>query len=126
MTEIIEGYSPPALEKNAEDPKDKKPLTIRIILLCDGTNNNTANIAEREKFETGVKAESAAHKEFGKKESSYDNGRTNIATMEPHVKAGEGVGGYSVVVKVYVQGQGTFNFKKDSNFFGKGMPVNPA
>ena len=93
-------------------------------MLCDGTNNNKANIAEREKFEAGEKkAESAAHKEFGKKDSSYDNGRTNIATMEPHVKAGEGVGGYSMVVKVYVQGQGTFNFKKDSNFLGKGMAV---
>lgn len=121
MTELFEGYSPPILEKNPEDPKDKEPLTIRIILLCDGTNNNTNNIAEREKYELGEK--SAANKEFGAKDSSYDNGRTNIATMEPHVEADEGVGGYSVVVKVYVQGQGTFNFKKDSNFWGKGMGV---
>jgi Uncharacterized alpha/beta hydrolase domain (DUF2235) len=123
MTELIEGYSPPTLEKKPEDPKDKKPLTIRIILLCDGTNNNKANIAEREKFEAAGKAESASHKEFGTKGSSYDNGRTNIATMEPHVEAGEGVGGYSFVAKIYVQGQGTFNFKKDSNFWGKGMAV---
>lgn len=123
MTEVIEGYSPPALEKKPEDPKNKKPLTIRIILLCDGTNNNKNNIAEREAFETNEKSESAVHKEFGKKDSSYDNGRTNIATMEPHVESGEGVGGYSFVAKVYVQGQGTFNFKSDSNFWGKGMAV---
>ncbi|MDZ7923368.1 MAG: DUF2235 domain-containing protein [Marinagarivorans sp.] len=121
MTELIEGYCPPTLEKKPEDPKDKKPLTIRIILMCDGTNNNQANIAERDKFEVGKEKESASHKEFGTIGSSYDNGRTNIATMEPHVESGEGVGGYSFVAKVYVQGQGTFNFKKDSNFFGKGM-----
>src|SRR5690606_23457037 len=119
--DINEGYQPPTKEKAPEDPKDKKPLTIRIILMCDGTNNNRNNIAQRDAFETNKKPESAAHKEFGKKDSSYDNGRTNIATMEPHVESGEGVGGYSITVKVYVQGQGTFNFKKDSNFFGKGM-----
>lgn len=119
--DINEGYQPPTKEKAPEDPKDKKPLTIRIILMCDGTNNNRNNIAQRDSFETNKQPESAAHKEFGKKDSSYDNGRTNIATMEPHVESGEGVGGYSITVKVYVQGQGTFNFKKDSNFFGKGM-----
>lgn len=116
-----EGHSPPSKEKKADDPKNKDPLTIRIILLCDGTNNNKNNIAEREKFEVGIQKESAAHKEFGGVGSSYDNGRTNIATMEPHVESGEGVGEYSITIKVYVQGQGTFNFKKDSNFFGKGM-----
>jgi len=121
MTELIEGYSPPILKKEADDPKDKKPLTIRIILLCDGTNNNKNNIAEREKFEKNEKAESASHKEFGGVGSSYDNGRTNIASMEPHVESGEGIGGYSFVAKVYIQGQGTFNFKSDSNLFGKGM-----
>ena len=119
MTELVEGYSPPILEKNAGDPKDKKPLTIRIILLCDGTNNNKANTAEREKFETGVKAESAAHKEFGKKESSYDNGRTNIATMEPHVKAGEGVGGYSVVVKFMYRARVPSTLKKTLIFLAR-------
>jgi|GEM_PF-1395071 len=121
MAQFGEAYSAPTLEKAPEDPKDKKPLTIRIILLCDGTNNNRNNIAQRETFETNQKQESASHKKFGKKDSSYDNGRTNIATMEPHVESGEGVGGYSIIIKVYVQGQGTFNFKKDSNFFGKGM-----
>ena len=121
MTELIEGYSPPTLEKTPEDPVGKKPLTIRIILLCDGTNNNKDNIAERESFEVNQKDESDIHKKFGTLGSSYDNGRTNIASLEPHVESGEGVSGYSVVVKIYVQGQGTFNFKKDSNFWGKGM-----
>ena len=119
MTELIEGYSPPTLEKKPDDPKDKKPLTIRIHLLCDGTNNNRANIAEREKSELGGNSES--YKKFGNgKDTSYDNGRTNIANMEPHVEFGKGLNGYSVVVKVYVQGQGTLQFNKDDDM-GLGM-----
>jgi hypothetical protein len=111
----------PAVEPKPEDPKDKKPLTIRIHLLCDGTNNNKDNIAEREKFEAGVAPDSNSYKKFGKgKGSSYDNGRTNIASMEPHVVDGEGVGGYNLVVKVYVEGQGTLKFTKDNNM-GLGM-----
>lgn len=112
MTQFGEAYSPPALEKAPDDPKDKKPLTIRIILLCDGTNNNKANIVEREKFEANVHSE--AYDNFGNGlDTSYDNGRTNIAAMEPHVKDGEGVGGYSYVAKIYVQGQGTTQFEAD-------------
>src|SRR4051812_6599913 len=110
MAQFGEAYSPPTLEKAVEDPKDKKPLTIRIVLLCDGTNNNNANIAEREKFEANM--DSSSYDDFGNGlDTSYDNGRTNIATMEPHVKDGKGVGGYSYVVKVYVQGQGTTQFQ---------------
>jgi len=117
MTELIEGYSPPTLEKEPEDPKDKDPLTIRIILLCDGTNNNRANIAEREKFELYEKSDSDSYDKFSNvghgADSSYDNGRTNIAIMEPHVDYGEDNGNYSFVVKMYVEGQGTLAFNKD-------------
>lgn len=117
MTELIEGYSPPTLEKEPDDPEDKKPLTIRIILLCDGTNNNKANIAEREMFELYEKSDSDSYDKFSNvghgADSSYDNGRTNIATMEPHVDSGESKGGYSFVVKMYVEGQGTLAFNKD-------------
>lgn len=113
MTQFGEAYSPPTLEKAPDDPKNKKPLTIRIILLCDGTNNNKANIAEREKFEANIDSDS--YDNFGNGlDTSYDNGRTNIATMEPHVKFGKGVGGYSYVAKVYVQGQGTTQFEADA------------
>lgn len=120
-------YVPPNNDKKPEDPKNKDGLTIRIILLCDGTNNNKNNIAVRETFENWKGAEpeseSNVHKEFGTVGSSYDNGRTNIATMEPHVEVGEGVSGYSIVVKVYVQGQGTFNYNEDSELIGKGLAV---
>jgi hypothetical protein len=114
MTEILEIVAPPKKHPKPEDPKDKKPLTIRIHLLCDGTNNNRENIAAREKFELGKVSNS--YKKFGKGNTavtSYDNGRTNIAIMEPHVEVGKGKGGYSIVVKVYVEGQGTTKFKVD-------------
>lgn len=118
-----EGYSPPAIEKKPDDPKDKEPLTIRIILMCDGTNNNKYNIAEREKFELAEGDESKGHKDFGTLGSSYDNGRTNIATMEPHVESGENIGGYSIVVKVYVEGQGTTEAKADAVLKGIALGV---
>lgn len=112
MAQFGEAYSAPTLDKAPEDPKNKNPLTIRIVLLCDGTNNNNANIAEREKFEANM--DSSSYDDFGNGlDTSYDNGRTNIATMEPHVNYGEGVGGYSYVAKVYVQGQGTTQFQAD-------------
>lgn len=62
----------------------KKPLKIRIILFFDGTLNNRMNIAEREKAELGQESES--YQDFKTDDAnSYDNGRTNIAIMEPHV-----------------------------------------
>jgi hypothetical protein len=112
MTDINEGYQPPTKEKAPEDPKDKKPLLIRIHLLCDGTKNNKTNIAEREKFEQGK--ESAAYKKQGTgSDNSYDNGKTNIALMEPHIEVGLNKNGYDAVVKVYVEGQGTFDRQAD-------------
>lgn len=112
--EMGEGHNPPPIEKKPDDPKDKEPLTIRIILMCDGTNNNRANILEREKSERSEVSKS--YSDFADvgngADSSYDNGRTNIAIMEPHIVQGENAG-YSMVVKVYVEGQGTLAFHKD-------------
>lgn len=124
MTQIgekVDTYTPPPIEREKDSPPNKKPFTIRIILLCDGTNNNRDNIGKRELNELGVKTQS--YSDFGGDSSSYDNGRTNIATMEPHVLSGENKGGYSHIIKFYVPGQGTFNFEKDSKFWGKGMGV---
>ncbi len=106
-------YSPPPIEAQEDDPKDKKPLTIRIHLLYDGTNNNRENIAQREAFEVGEEAESESHRKYNKTISSYNNGRTNIAIMEPHITDGKGKSGYSMVVKAYIEGQGTGNLVGD-------------
>jgi Uncharacterized alpha/beta hydrolase domain (DUF2235) len=107
-------------EKNAstkipepEDPKDKKPLFIRIHLLFDGTNNNKTNIGEREKSET-LEGSVAYKKHSSDDANSYDNGRTNIALMEEQVQEYANQNGYNIAIKVYVEGQGTFNLLGDA------------
>lgn len=121
--ETVEKTATPANDSPPEDPKDKDPLIIRIHLLYDGTNNNRANISEREKFET--KQTSESYKEHGGTAvNSYDNGRTNIAIMESDVEEYKDKNGYNVAIKVYVEGQGTFNNGGDSTkgaAFGAGL-----
>lgn len=124
MTQVgekVDVYTPPPIEKGEDSPPNKQPITLRIMLFCDGTNNNRENIKKRELHEIGVKNQT--YKDFGGASTSYDNGRTNIANLEPHVESGENIGGYSHVIKFYVPGQGTFNYEKDSTFFGKAMGV---
>src|SRR5690606_17692062 len=121
MPEFNEKNSPSTADPKPEDPKDKKPLKIRIHLLCDGTLNNKTNIAEREKFELEQASESYSTHGDGEA-NSYDNGRTNVAIMEPHVEAGKKRNGYDIIVKIYVEGQGTFDNAGDS-FWGYSMGI---
>lgn len=108
--ELVHVYTPPTLDESEDSEKDA--IILRIHLLFDGTNNNKHNISKRETFES-TDTESESHKKHGDVGSSYDNGRTNIAVMEPHVVDGKEKGGYSYVVKVYVEGQGTEQYEKD-------------
>lgn len=116
-------------EEFEEATKDKKPLKIRISLFFDGTLNNRDNIEEREMREFG-KSERTEHEikpeieeedysEFTEGETnSYQNGRTNIAIMEPHVSVKkDDYSDYDFVYKHYVAGQGTFSHDSDS-FWG--------
>ncbi|MDF3011959.1 MAG: hypothetical protein K0Q78_163 [Cellvibrio sp.] len=102
-----------------DEPKKKikkEKLKIRFSLFFDGTLNNRTNIEEREQFEMGTTTK--PYKENGDGGSnSYDNGRTNIAIMEPHVpikKDQKSETGYDYVFKIYIEGQGTFNRESDS------------
>lgn len=99
-----------------EEPKQeikKEKLKIRFSLFFDGTLNNRTNIEEREKAELGMASE--PYKDEGDGGSnSYDNGRTNIAIMEPLVPITKDKKGYDYSFKVYIEGQGTFNRKGDS------------
>ena len=105
-----------------EEKIEKKPIKIRVSLFFDGTLNNRTNLEQREKHETGQS--SASYKEEGDGgQNSYDNGRTNIALLEPSAPNEEnqkGKTGYDYVFKLYVEGQGTFNNEGDS-FFGYSM-----
>lgn len=108
--------------------EDKKPRTdnklpkkIRISLFFDGTLNNRDNIEEREKEELSEKDKnpttgSQIYKEFHTKgANSYDNGRTNIAIMEPHVSADKAdyMPDFDLVYKAYIAGQGALTHLKD-------------
>ncbi len=101
--------------------KDKKdPLKIRISLFFDGTNNNRDNIEEREK-------DSDIYKKYRKADGSgsYDNGRTNIAIMEPYVsvKKAHYVPDYDFVYKHYIAGQGPVSRGADQKIRGIGLAV---
>ena len=101
-------YTP---EEFQEAIKDKKPIKIRIALFYDGTMNHRKNIEERE-------ANSDIYHKMRVKDgpNSYDNGRTNIAIMEPHVskEKADYAGDYDLVYKHYIAGQGPIKHKKDS------------
>jgi len=97
-------------EEKKERTDKKKPLKIRISLFFDGTLNNRINIEEREK-------DSPIYKENKTDDAnSYDNGRTNIAIMEPHVSEDKAdyAGDYDLVYKHYIPGQGALTKEKDS------------
>lgn len=99
---------------------DKRPKKIRISIFYDGTNNNRDNIEEREK-------NSEIYEKYRKADgtSSYDNGRTNIAIMEPHVigKKEAYKPEYDLAYKFYIAGQGPVSRGKDQILRGVAMAV---
>jgi hypothetical protein len=108
MTETVEGVA--KYKGETVSTKGKDPVKIRISLFYDGTLNNRMNIEEREK-------NSQIYKDNKTKDAnSYDNGRTNIAIMEPHVskKKEDYAGDYDFVFKHYIAGQGALTHEKDS------------
>ena len=108
MSEDLEGDATQDIE--IEKPKKKKPIKIRVALFYDGTLNNRINVEEREK-------NSDIYKKNTKKNgpNSYDNGRTNIAIMEPHIEdLGDLYKDYNIVCKQYIAGQGALSLKKDT------------
>lgn len=101
-----QGEDDATLSDNTPREEDgKEPKTIRIAMFFDGTLNNRLNIAEREK------GSSIYDQKHGKGDNSYDNGRTNIALMEPHV-TGTSLA-YHLYYKSYIEGQGTFDLGED-------------
>ncbi len=116
MTQIGEAIAA-LFGANESKPKvQKKKLKIRFSLFFDGTLNNRTNIEEREQFELG-KTTKPYKKSGDGGSNSYDNGRTNIAIMEPQIlikKNQKAQTGYDYVFKIYIEGQGTFNQEGDS------------
>lgn len=113
-------------EEIEEAKKGKDPIKIRIMLFYDGTLNNRLNIKEREMRELGpderknrklkTEVSDEDYDDYTEDSSnSYDNGRTNIAIMEPHVseKKENYKSDYDFVYKHYIPGQGTINYDED-------------
>jgi hypothetical protein len=112
MTETVEGVA--KYKGETVSTKGKDPVKIRISLFYDGTLNNRMNIEEREK-------NSQIYKDNKTKDAnSYDNGRTNIAIMEPHVE--ETADGYDFFFKKYIAGQGALTHESDS-FWGYALAI---
>lgn len=109
----------PTEETSSSPNKPKDKLRIRFSLYFDGTKNNRDNILEREKHEVGQapitpeeKKQAQSYTDFGVGGSnSYDNGRTNIAIMEPCAVPKQD--GYKRSFTIYIEGQGTKKYQKD-------------
>ncbi len=106
MTQLGESVAVTTIPEEKKEESTKEKLKIRFSLFFDGTLNNRSNIAEREQFETGTTTKTYKTEGDGGN-NSYDNGRTNIAIMEPHIE--EVQDPYNFSFKIYIEGQGTFN-----------------
>lgn len=126
MTELCEGVQPPAVEPEEKRDDDKKPVTIRCIILFDGTMNNKTNIESRiSKNEFYEATRSKKYKLFGERvgdgAESYENGFTNIAALDGYM-AEEPAQGYDITTLVYTEGAGTMNNAGDKTVgYGIGM-----
>ena len=95
-----------------EKPEDKEEMDVRLTLFYDGTLNNRVNVEEREKAKINNLLDSVYHDhKTDNGNNSYDNGRTNIAIMEPHLRKESD--GFNIALKGYIEGQGTFNLEGD-------------
>lgn len=126
MTELCEGVQPPVVEPEEKRNDDKKPVTIRCIMLFDGTMNNKTNIESRiSKNEFYEATRSKKYKLFGERvgegAESYENGFTNIASLDGYMDK-EPAKGYDITVKIYTEGAGTINNAGDKTVgYGIGM-----
>ena len=129
MTEILESVKPPEEEFKEPPPPEKEPVTIRAILLFDGTMNNKTNIQSREeKDKFYQKTRSKKFLLFGELSedgaTSYENGRTNVVTLDTNTMDLDAQG-YMVTVQGYTEGAGTKNNEGDSTR-GYGFGIGPA
>lgn len=138
MTEFCEGVELPAPEKIEERKDDKKGVKVRCIMLFDGTMNNKTNIQSRIDRDEFYKASISRWKKikhgvasvFSDNVSpltggtSYENGFTNIATLDKHIKT-DPANGYDLIIKIYTEGAGTIDNKGDKTL-GYGMGVGRA
>lgn len=119
MTQIGEGIQPPAVVAEEKREDKKTPVTIRCIMLFDGTGNNKTNIESRiAKNDFYKKTISTWSKLKGnpKGDDSYENGLTNIAALDAYLSEnGESLQAkdYDITTLVYTEGAGTRDNQSD-------------
>lgn len=118
MTEFCEGIEPPAIEEAPPREDKKTPVSVRCIMLFDGTMNNKTNIESRiSRNEFYEATRSKKYKLFGERvgpgATSYENGFTNIVTLDKHIED-KPANGYDIVVKIYTEGAGTIDNQGDA------------
>lgn len=133
MTQIGEGINPPAVEPpEREENTKKKPVSVRCILLYDGTGNNKTNIeAKSESSQNNAAYQDTRSKKYvlfgehtGAGDDSYENGLTNIALLDGYM-AEQAAAGYDITILVYTEGAGTINLGGDTKL-GYGIGVGEA
>ncbi len=115
MTQVGEGIQPPAVESEEKSENKKTPVTIRCIMLYDGTGNNKTNIQSREaNNEYYRKTISTWSKIKGKPkgDDSYENGLTNIAALDTYLEDQQAPT-HDITLLVYTEGAGTRDNKSD-------------
>lgn len=127
MTELLEKIAL-LFEKDPDVEKGKKkPITIRCILLFDGTMNNKTNIQSRidkdefykstistwskVKYSVASTFSDTANKPKG--DDSYENGFTNIVSLDTYMEK-QPIPGYDITLKIYTEGAGTLNNESDA------------
>lgn len=86
--------------EQAEKP-EKTPVSIRIQIFFDGTQNNRTNVLDTTKSD-----------EFKAKHGSYTNDLSNIAKLEYIIKEDKNV---DFSISLYIEGIGTEDLKEDVN-----------
>lgn len=115
-------------------PENKKGVKITVNVFFDGTKNNANNTEARLLYLKKQKGKpltdkenekAIAYKQLKEDESSYENFYSNVAIMHQL----NFVNSSKREVKVYIEGEGTEDFKKDDNMgygFGGGVTGIPS
>lgn len=104
-----------SIEEPQEPVGDKKPVSIRCILLFDGTGNNKTNIQSRLSNSDFYKKNISIWSKLSgnpKADASYENNFSNIASLDTYTDK-VAADGYDITVKVYTEGAGTRDNQSD-------------
>jgi len=104
------GEKPVVVEDDRSDKKRKDPIIIKLNVFFDGTRNNRTNVEIREKT-SRTPEENRSYKLYGKEDSSYEQGYSNVAIMQWCDAFNERQNKNEITI--YIEGIGTYDFLGD-------------